>query len=317
MYRYLNNDFFNSAHSSVDIGDHFTYGSKCSGTIKFSESSSPSIPGQQVGINVINTVTTAGATENAKCVVTGDYAGIFNSGINTYTNSSTLDAFNNSKTGFIAAGVSYTVSETNSLQVLATITGTNYTDRQLLSTQNGLFDNLTTDQITATYTKNFGPTISLNAQLGLLGFSDSSWDFGLPHTILPQYAFTAQWNATPKLALNAAASRLASAPTSIVGNLQISDSASAGATYAFSPKLAFSGNLSVSYSNAATSLLVSNPLLNPFTRSQHTYGASARMNYSITPFLAASLSYQFSKSIQSNLTTNDSLILLALNFNPY
>ena len=79
MYRYFNNDDFNSAHSSVDIGDNFTYGSKCSGTLKASEASSPSIPGQQVGVNVINTLTTTGITENAKCIISGNYAGIFNS----------------------------------------------------------------------------------------------------------------------------------------------------------------------------------------------------------------------------------------------
>ena len=75
MYRYLNNGFFNSAQSSVDIGDNFTYGSKCSGTVKAYETTSPSIPGQQVGVNVINTLTTTGVTENAKCIVSGNYTG--------------------------------------------------------------------------------------------------------------------------------------------------------------------------------------------------------------------------------------------------
>ena len=317
MYRYFNHASFNSAHSSVDIGDIFTYGSKCSGTIKASETSSPSIPGQQIGVNVINTVTTTGVTENAKCVITGNYAGIFNSGTIKSANSSLLDRVNDNQSAFIAAGMTYTVSETNSLQVLATITGTNYSDRQLLINQSGMFNNLTTDQLMATYTKNFGPTISLNAQLGVLGFSNTSWNLGIPHTILPQYAFTAQWNVTPKLALNAAASRLASAPTSIVSNLQITESASAGGTYAFTPKLSFSANVQTSYATGANSLAVNNSLLNTFTAASRSYGANAGMAYTITPFLAANLSYQFTKTVQANLTTDDSLILLALNFNPY
>jgi hypothetical protein len=319
MYRYLNNDFFNSAHSSVDIGDNFT-GSKCSGTVRAYETSSPSLPGQQIGVNVINTVTTIGATENGRCIITGNYSGIFNSGINNSTNSAALDKFNDYRSGFVAAGMSYTVSETNSLQVLATITGTNFTNRQVFLNQvnqNNLSNNLTTDQVMATYTKNFGPTIALNAQLGLLGFSNANWDFGLPHTILPQYAFSAQWNVTPKLALNAAVSRLASAPTSVVSNLQITEAASIGASYAFSPKLSFSANVQSSYDTGAASLFVSNPLLNAFSTAQHNYGGSAKVVYTITPFLAASLSYQVSKRVQANLTTNDSLILLALNFNPY
>ncbi len=322
MYSYLNHDNFNSPHSSVDIGDNFS-GRKCSGTVKAYETSSPSIPGQQVGVNVINTMTTVGASENARCIITGNYSGILNSGINNTTNSAALDKFNDSRSAFIAAGMSYTVSETNSLQVLATITGTNFNNRQLFLNQisqinlNSLPNSLTTDQLMATYTKNFGPTIALNAQLGLLGFSNSNWDLGVPHTILPQYAFSAQWNVTPKLALNAAVSRLASAPTAVISNLQITEAASAGASYAFSPKLSFSANVQTSYDTGATPIFVSNPLLNTFSTAQHNYGVNAKMAYSITPFLAANLSYQYTKTLYSNLTTTDSLILLALNFNPY
>ena len=58
-------------------------------------------------------------------------------------------------------------------------------------------------------------------------------------------------------------------------------------------------------------------MLNTFTTAQHSYGANAKMAYAITPFLAANLSYQYTKTVHANLTTNDSLILLALNFNPY
>ncbi len=317
MYRYLNHDYFNSAHSSADIGDNFTYGSKCSATVKAYETSSPSVPGQQVGVNVINTQTTTGVYENGKCIISGNYAGIFNSGSNNSTNSSIYDKVNDYRSAFVAAGMTYTVSETNSLQILATITGTTYTDRQIYARTYGLSNSLTTDQVMATYTKNFGPTISLNAQFGVLGFSDTNWDLGLPHTVLPQYAFSAQWNVTPKLALNAAASRLASAPTSIISNLQITEAASAGTSYAFTPKLSLSANVQTSYLTGAASVAVSNPLLNTFTTAQHTYGANAKMAYAITPFLAANLSYQYTKTVYANLTTNDSLILLALNFNPY
>jgi hypothetical protein len=317
MYRYFNHDNFNNAHSSVDIGDNFTYGSKCAGTIKAYETSTPSLPGQQVGVNVINTTTVTGATENAKCIVSGNYTGIFNSGTTTTTNSSSLDAINNNNSSFIAAGMTYTVSETNSLQILATITGTNFTGRQIDVAESGLSNSLTTDSVIATYTKNFGPTISLNAQLGLLGFTDTNWYLGVPRTILPQYAFTGQWNVTPKLALNATASRLASAPTSVLSNLQLTESGSAGASYAVTPKLSFSANVQTSYVTGAASIVVSNQSLSTFTAPEHTYGANARMTYVITPFLTANLSYEYTKTVQANLTTTDSLILLALNFNPY
>lgn len=317
MYRYLNNDAYNTAHSSVDIGDNFTYGSKCTGTLKFSEVSTPSLPGQQIGFNVINTVTTVGFNENAKCVITGEYAGILNSGVSKSQNSALLDQTSDYRSEFIAAGISYSVSETNSLQVLATVTGTDYTNRQALLNDSGLIDNITTDQVMATYTKNFGPNLALNAQIGILGFDDNSFNFGLPKTILPQYSFSLQWTVTPKLVLTAAASRLASTPTSIVSNLQITESASIGLSYQWTPKVILSGGLSTNYSTGAATPVVNSTLLSTFASSQKTYSGNAGLSYAITPFLAARLSYQFTRSVQSTLTTNDSLVLLALNFNPY
>ncbi len=106
-------------------------------------------------------------------------------------------------------------------------------------------------------------------------------------------------------------------PTSIISNLQITEAASAGASYAFTPKLSLSANVQTSYLTGAASVAVSNSLLNTFTTAQHSYGANAKMAYTITPFLSANLSYQYTKTAYANLTTNDSLILLALNFNPY
>jgi hypothetical protein len=317
MYQYLNNDNFNTPHSSVDLGDNFTYGSKCTGALKFSEVSAPSLPGQQIGFNVVNTVTTVGLNEDAKCVITGEYAGILNSGISQSKNTATLDQLNDYRSEFVAAGISYSVSETNSLQVLATVTGTDYTNHQALSNVAGLFSNITTDQVMATYTKNFGPNLALNAQIGILGFSNSSFGFEMPKSILPQYSFSLQWTVTPKLVLTAAASRLASAPTSIVSNLQVTESASIGLSYLWTPKVTISGGFSANYSNGAITPVVNNALLSALAANQKTYSGNAGLNYAITPFLAARLSYQYTRSIQANLTTNDSLVLLALNFNPY
>jgi hypothetical protein len=317
MYRYLSDAFFNTAYSSVDLGDHFTVGSKCAGTLKLSEASAPSLPGQQVGFNVINTLTTLSGTADTKCTINGEYSGIFSGGVTDSTNSAALDKFNDFQSEFIAAGVSYAVSETNNLQVLATVTGTAYNNRQLLASQTPLVNNLTTDQLMATYTKDLGPTLSVNAQFGLLGFSNTSFSFAAPHSILPQYSLSLQWSATPKLAFNAAASRLAAAPTSIISNLQITDNASIGASYRLTPKLSVGGTVSASYASGAATSFINNGLLNVFASNQRSYSASAKLDYVITPFLAADLSYSYTKTVQSSLTTTDNLILLALNFNPF
>lgn len=161
MYRYFSDDALNTLSNSFDIGDNWTYGSKCSGTLTASERTSPSVPGFQVGFNVRNVVTTLSFNETATCPITGNYGFILNSGATKSTNSAAIDTLNDSESEFIAAGISYTVSDTNSLQFLTTVTGTNYTGRQGSTVQElntvGLLNNITQDQLSLTYTKNSKP----------------------------------------------------------------------------------------------------------------------------------------------------------------
>ena len=318
MYRYLNNAFWNTGHSSVDLGDNFTYGSKCTGSVTLSEATAPSLPGQQISFNVVNNQTTLNANASLRCAINGEYSGIFNTGFSESQNSAFLDKANNSQSAFIAAGISYAVSETNSFQVLATVTGTNYSDRGvLLNAATGLNSDITTDSVMATYTKNFSPNLSVVASLGLIGVTYSYLDFAVPRTILPQYSVAVQWAATPRLSLNMSASRSVSTPTAVLSNLQVTESTSAGFSYQVTPKISMSAGLSAGYATGVSTPIVTSGILSVFTSNQKTYGANAAVSYLITPFLNAALSYQFSRAVQSNLTTNDSLILLALNFNPY
>jgi hypothetical protein len=112
-------------------------------------------------------------------------------------------------------------------------------------------------------------------------------------------------------------SRSVSPPTSIISNLQVTESASAGLSYRWTPKITLNGSLQSSYSSSVATPVQTGAVLSVFQSSVRTYGGNANLNYAITPFLTANLSYQYTKSVQSSLTTNDSLILLALNFNPY
>ena len=262
-------------------------------------------------------MTTVQLSESGRCIVNGEYAAILNSGWSTSTNSATLDRLNNFQSAFVAAGISYAVSETNSFQVLATMTGTDYTGRGSVGNQFGLVDQVTTDQVMATYTKDLSPNFSLNAQVGVIGVQDSYLSLAVPNSFKPQYSFSASWSVTPKISLNAAVSRSTSAPTSIISNLQVTESANAGVTYHYSPKISLSGNLSTSYSTSASGVTPTQTvLLNAYTSNSKTYSAGAKISYSITPFIAADLSYQYYKTVQSTLTTTASIILLALNFNP-
>ena len=316
MYRYLNNGFYNSGHSSVDLGDNFAYGSKCNGSARLSEVSAPSQPGQQLSFNAVNTLTTLSANETLKCVINGAYAWVFNSGLTRSNNSAYLDKANNFQSAFVAAGISYTLPDANSIQVLATLTGTNYTDRGILLNATGLVNDFTTDQIMATFTRTMG-AVSLNASFGVVGVENSYFSLAAPHSLLPQYSVSLQWTVTPKLGWTVSASRSISPPTSVVSNLQNTESASTALTYQWTPKVSLTTGLSASYSTGVATPVVTQGVFGVLTSSQRSYSGNAAVNYSITPFLTANLSYQYTKTLQASLTTTDSLILLALNFNPY
>jgi hypothetical protein len=49
----------------------------------------------------------------------------------------------------------------------------------------------------------------------------------------------------------------------------------------------------------------------------NSYGLQAAIAYAMTPFLAANLSYQYTRTVQTNFVTPSSLVLLNLSFAPY
>ena len=70
--RYLNNANLNTPQNSADVGVNWVYSSRCAGKLIASEATALSEPGQQVGVNVINSVTTTNFNETSKCIVTGE-----------------------------------------------------------------------------------------------------------------------------------------------------------------------------------------------------------------------------------------------------
>ena len=255
--RYLNHPEFNTRQNSWDLGDSFTY-SKCSGSLRVSGSTAQSLLGQQLGFNilnnnVVNSTTTLGAVESASCAINGEYTGVFNSGVTESTNSALLDKINDLRAVFVAAGITY-AAQTNTLQVLATVEGADYINALRTATAPALLSNLTTDQVTATYTKTLGPTLSFSAQLGVTGFSSGSFSFAVPHTILPEYSFNVSWTPTSKLSLNASVSRSAATPTSVLSNLQVTESALASVSYSITPKMSAVAKVITLYSAGAVAV---------------------------------------------------------------
>jgi hypothetical protein len=320
IYRYLADEAQNTLQHSAHVGDNWTYGSKCSGKLVGSEATYQSQPGQQVGFNVKNTVTSEAFDENATCLVSGDYSFLFNSGISSTTNSAAADKINDYRSQYISAGITYSVSQTNSLQLVTTITGTDYTSRSIITNATGLFNNITQDQINLTYTKNFSPRLALTASAGLVGVRNASFTLEPASGFEPVYSLSATWAATPKLSLNAAVSKVVSPPTSIIANLQVTESANLGLSYSLTPKLVAAAGVSYSYSTggfatASTPLAASS--VSPFTANVNYYSANASVNYTITPFVTANLSYTYTKSVQANMVTPTNVVLLALTFSPY
>ena len=312
--RYLNHTNLNTTHNSADLGVNWIYTSKCSGRLIASEQTAELEPGQQVAINAINSVTTVAFNETATCVIRGNYSAIFNSGINTSSNSAPADKLNNFQSEFIAAGISYTLSDTNSLQVLATITGTDYTNRPLgdFCSRSKHYDRLAK----ATYTKNIDPNLSLNVSVGVIGVRNEEFNLGLPSGWEPEYSLAVAWSITPKLGLTAAVSRTVSPPTNFIANLQVMEAANLGLTYQLTPKVSLSASANIGHTSGAFTTTAINVLGQG--QNENLYGARATVSYAMTPFLGASLSYQYNRTVQAGgLVTPASVALMSVNYAPY
>jgi hypothetical protein len=321
LYQYPDANFLNSLANSFDIGDNWTYGSKCSGKLIGSEQKSPAQPGEQVGFNVLNTTTTIALNETSNCIISGEYSWVLNSGVTSSTNSAALSKILDYQSEFIAAGINYSVSQTNSLQFLATVTGTNYTAGTTVLNSLGLLSNITEDQLNLTYTKNFSPNLAVTASYGLVGIRNGSFTLNPASGWEPVYSLSTTWTATPKLGLTAGVSKTVALPTSILANLQASESANLGLTYSLTPKVLLAAGVSASYLSGFTTAVPSGTSISPtssvFTAPADYYSANASLNYTITPFITANLSYTYTKSVQANFVTPTSVVLLALTFNPY
>jgi hypothetical protein len=275
---------------------------------------------QQIASTSINTVSTTAFNETAKCLVSGDYAAIFNSGLTRSTNSTLANKPNDGRIVVVAAGISYSVTATNSLDVLATVTSTDYTNRTRATNNTGLVNAITQDQVNVTYTRQIGPNLSMIASIGAVGLTNGSFSLALPSKIEPQYSASVIWAVTPKVSLTASVARTVTPPQSIVANAQTTESASLGLNYRFSPKVAFSANVSSAYASSAFTQLgsgVPNGVPAYALSALHSYNATASLGYNITPFLGANLSYLYSRSVQAGVVTPQNLVLLNVNYSPY
>jgi hypothetical protein len=306
VIRYLHEVQSNSTVYSLNAGVNWNVTSRCSGTLATSLSKSPAQLTEQVGTG-INYSTTTALNETGKCGVANGYSLLFNSGLTTLTNSDATNALNNSRTALISAGVEYAKGY-DTLTALASISDANYSNRSGVL---GLATETDFHSFTLNYTRQINPNLSVSGLIGLVGVT-SGFSLGLPKTLLPIYTISGTWTLTPKLSLNASASRSISPPTTVVANAQQSYDAGMNLSYQLTPKVAISAGGSVDYS---TTSFTSSTFFS--TSSQNNYSLSTGLNYSMTPFLSAGLNASYSERVANHEITPQEILTVSLNYRPY
>jgi hypothetical protein len=172
-------------------------------------------------------------------------------------------------------------------------------------------------RFTLNYTRQINPDFTVTGQIGLVGVTNG-FSLGLPKTLLPIYSVSARWALTPKLGLNASASRSISPPTTVVANAQQSYSAGMSLTYQLTPKIGLSAGGSASYSMTSfTPTTVASAISPSLFNTQDTYSLTTSLSYSMTPFLSAALSASYSERVVSNSITPQDIVTVSLNYRPY
>ena len=126
------------------------------------------------------------------------------------------------------------------------------------------------------------------------------------------------WALTPKLALNASASKTIAPPTTVIANAEQSYNASVGLSYQLTPKVVLSAAGSIGYSTSSFTATAAQAVISPFffTR-QNIYTVNAGLAYSMTPFLSAALNASYNERVADHFITPQDVVTVSLNYRPY
>ena len=315
MIRYLHQVAFNSTVYSLNAGVDWTVTSRCSGALAASLSKSPSQVTEQVGTGV-NYTTTNALNETGKCAISNGYSFLFNSGYTTTTNSDAVNGLNNSRSTLVSAGIEYSKGY-DSLTVLASITDQNFTGRTAAQAALGLDTETDFHSFTLNYTRQINPNLTVTGLIGLVGVT-GGFSLGLPKTLLPIYTLSSTWAFTPKLSLNASASRSISPPTQVIANAQQSYIASMSLAYQLTPKISVTTSGSADYTVSQFTSSILQASISPFVfNTEKSYSLSAGLGYTITPFLSAALSASYTEQVGGGFITPQDVVTVSLNYRPY
>ena len=140
----------------------------------------------------------------------------------------------------------------------------------------------------------------------------------LPKSLVPIFSFSAKWAFTPKLSLNASASRSVAPPTTVIANAEQSYDATVGLAYQVTPKVNVHASGTVGYSTSTFTAALVQAGFSPFsTGTQKNYTLNAGLSYSMTPFLSAGLTASYSERVGNGFITPQDVVTVSLNYRPF
>ena len=316
VIRYLHNVQFDSDVYSLNAGVDWTLTSRCSGTLGVSLAKSPTALTELVATGVNYTTSTA-LNETGKCAVSNGFSLVFNSGLTTTTNSNPIDALNNSRTTLLSAGIEYAKGY-STLTLLASNSDNNFNGRS--AAQAALLGLATVTDFhtfSLNYTRQINANLSVSGLIGLVG-TTNGFTLGLPKSLLPIYTLSTTWAFTPKLSLNASASRTVAPPTTVIANEQMSYDATVNLAYQITPKVSVIAGGSIDYSTSTFTSALAQAGISPFfVGTQKNYTLNAGLAYAMTPFLSAALNASYSERVGNGFITPQDLLTVSLNYRPY
>ena len=145
----------------------------------------------------------------------------------------------------------------------------------------------------------------------------NAFTLGLPKTLLPIYTLGTTWSFTPKLALNASASKTVAPPTTIIANAETTYLAQMTLVYQLTPKVAVNVGGSIAYTNGAFTPAAVTSLTPFLTGASDFYSANAGLTYTMTPFLSAALNASYTERVTDHTITPEDLVTVSLRYRPY
>jgi Putative beta-barrel porin 2 len=290
--------------------------SRCSGNLGVTLDKSPVEITASIVATGVNYGTTTAFNETGRCEVSNGFSLLFNAGWTEVTNSNPIDALNNTRTTMVSAGIEY-AKGASTVTALATNSNDLFSRAPVVNVSTvGLSNAADFHSFTLAYTRQINTNLSVNGSIGLVGTTDA-FALGLPKTLLPIYTIGTSWSFTPKLTMNASASKTIAAPTSVVANAQTTYLAETSLTYQLTPKVGVNVGGSISYANGAFTPSTVTGLVSDLTGASNFYSVNAGLTYAMTPFLSAALNASYTERVSDHEITPEDLVIVSLRYNPF